>query len=221
MLATRSMFLMQRGLRTRLPVQSVTAVNFMNGNENQLYNVSARGFAKKGRKKKTESDVTTDEEGSQTIEEQVQAQQQEPEPVKVEKKAPAKEADSSSNNSNLDKSLFEEFSLGDIKRVDSTPGDKPARMEDTIEGRYAYVLFTTASQNECLYTVFEDMKYLSLIHKNSEEFRQFTENAGVGSREIALLNIALKETAPFTATTLRFLEVLAENKRLIYIQEIA
>lgn len=61
-------------------------------------------------------------------------------------------------------------------------------MEDTIEGRYAYVLFTTASQNECLYTVFEDMKYLSEIYRNSEEFRQFTENQGVGIREINLLN---------------------------------
>ena len=184
------MFLMQRGLRNRLPVQSVTAVNFMNGNENQLYNVSARGFAKKGKKKKTNSDATTDEEGSQTVEEQVQAQQQEqePEPVKVEKKAPAKTEEVSGNPMNLDKSLFEEFSLGDIKRVDSTPGNKPTRMEDTIEGRYAYVLFTTASQNECLYTVFEDMKYLSEIHKNSEEFRQFTENQGVGIREINLLN---------------------------------
>jgi len=117
--------------------------------------------------------------------------------------------------------LFKEFSVGDIKRVDSTPGNKPTRMEDTIEGRYAYVLFTTASQNECLFNVFEDMKYLSEIYKNSEEFRQFTENQGVGIREINMLNAALKETAPFSETTLKFLQVLAENKRLIYIQEIA
>lgn len=94
-------------------------------------------------------------------------------------------------------------------------------MEDTIEGRYAYVLFTTASQNEVLYSVFEDMKYLSEIYKHSEEFRQFTENQGVGYKEIQLLNQALKETAPFTDVTIKFLTVLAENKRLIYISEIA
>lgn len=57
-------------------------------------------------------------------------------------------------------------------------------MEDTIEGRYAYVLFTTASQNEALYNVFEDMRYLREIFKHSEEFRQFTENQGVGYNEI-------------------------------------
>ena len=49
----------------------------------------------------------------------------------------------------------------------------------------------------------------------------FTENAGVGQKEIKLLNNALRETAPFNETTMKFLEVLAENKRLIYIKEIA
>ena len=49
----------------------------------------------------------------------------------------------------------------------------------------------------------------------------FTENAGVGQKEIKMLNNALQETAPFTETTMKFLEVLAENKRLIYIKEIA
>ena len=49
----------------------------------------------------------------------------------------------------------------------------------------------------------------------------FTENAGVGAKEIAQLNSALQETAPFSATTLTFLEVLAENKRLVFIREIS
>ena len=49
----------------------------------------------------------------------------------------------------------------------------------------------------------------------------FTENAGVGEREIKLLNQALLETAPFHATTTHFLTVLAQNKRLIYIKDIA
>lgn len=61
---------------------------------------------------------------------------------------------------NLDKSLFQPFSLGDIKRVQSTPDNKAPSFEDTIEGRYANVLFTTASQKEALYEVYEDMMYL-------------------------------------------------------------
>lgn len=83
------------------------------------------------------------------------------------------------------------------------------------------MLFRTASQNGDLYNVYEDLRYLQEIFKHSEQFRLFTENAGVGSKEMAQFNIALKETAPFCETTLKFLAVLAENKRLNFIGEIA
>ena len=81
---------------------------------------------------------------------------------------------------NLDASLFQPFSLGDIKKVNSTPDNKAPSSEDTIEGRYAGVLFTTASQKSALYDVYEDMMYLSQLYTHSESFRLFTENAGVG-----------------------------------------
>lgn len=65
------------------------------------------------------------------------------------------------------------------------------------------------------------MKFLQGIYANSETFRLFTENGGVGSSEIAKLNAALKETAPMSEITLRFLVVLTENKRLSQIDDIA
>ncbi len=65
------------------------------------------------------------------------------------------------------------------------------------------------------------MVFLQGIYKNSETFRLFTENGGVGSNEIAKLNVALKETANFSDTTFHFLTVLADNKRLNFINEIA
>jgi len=65
------------------------------------------------------------------------------------------------------------------------------------------------------------MMYLSELYTHSEVFRLFTENAGVGAKEITLLNKALLETAPFHETTIHFLKVLAENKRLIYVKDIA
>ena len=65
------------------------------------------------------------------------------------------------------------------------------------------------------------MSYIRALYTNCESFRLFTENAGVGLKEIRQLNQALTETAPFSNTTLKFLEVLAENKRLIYIREIS
>jgi len=119
------------------------------------------------------------------------------------------------------KHLFQPFSLGDIKAVYSTPDNKAPSSEDTIEGRYAGVLFTTASSREALFDVYEDMMYLSELYTHSESFRMFTCNAGVGQKEIKLLNKALMETAPFHESTMKFLEVLAENKRLIFIKGIA
>lgn len=120
----------------------------------------------------------------------------------------------------MDKSLFKPFTLGDIKVVESTPDNKAPSYEDTIEGRYANVLFTTASTKGGLYEVYEDVIYLSELYTHSEVFRQFTENGGVGVKEITLLNKALLETAPFSPITIHFLTVLAENKRLIYIKDI-
>ena len=119
------------------------------------------------------------------------------------------------------KNLFQPFDLGNIKKVDSTPDHEPPSKEDTIEGRYAGVLFTYASKQSQLYDVFEDVKYLQELFTHCETFRLFTENQGVGKKEIAELNVALKQTAPFSDVTLKFLEVLAENKRLVYISQIA
>jgi len=59
------------------------------------------------------------------------------------------------------------------------------------------------------------------LYQHSDQFRLFTENGGVGGKEIAQLNQALQETAPFSKTTLNFLTVPAENKRLNFIDEVA
>ena len=56
--------------------------------------------------------------------------------------------------------LFVPFSVGDIPMVQSAPDHKPPKAEDTIPGRYAAVLFTSASTDEALYTVYEDIVYL-------------------------------------------------------------
>ena len=48
----------------------------------------------------------------------------------------------------------------------------------------------------------------------------FTQNAGVGLREIRQFNAGLQEAGDFHKVTLRFIEVLAENKRLMFIKEV-
>lgn len=63
--------------------------------------------------------------------------------------------------------------------------------------------------------------FLGQLYENSEAFQLFTQNAGVGLKEIKQFNQALQETgADFHPTTIKFIEVLAENKRLMYIREI-
>jgi F0F1-type ATP synthase delta subunit len=78
-----------------------------------------------------------------------------------------------------------------VKKIQSAPGNQPPSKEDTIPGRYATVLFTTASQEASLYEVYEDFKYLSELYANSESFQMFTLNAGVGMKEIRLFNAGL------------------------------
>lgn len=80
------------------------------------------------------------------------------------------------------------FEIGDVPVVQSAPGHKSPIVEDTIEGRYAGVLFSSASQKEALYNVYEDMMYLAELYNASEHFRLFTENAGVGAKEIKQFN---------------------------------
>jgi len=63
--------------------------------------------------------------------------------------------------------------------------------------------------------------YLSELYTHCESFRLFTENGGVGLREITEMNKALTSIAPFHESTIHFLTVLAENKRLYSLKDIA
>lgn len=121
----------------------------------------------------------------------------------------------------VSKDLFKAFSVGDIKQVQSAPDHKPPKAEDTIPGRYAAVLFTSASTEEALFTVYEDIMYLQALYKNSETFKLFTQNAGVGIKEINLFNEALNSVTMLHPVTTKFLVVLAENKRLSWLEDVA
>ena len=65
------------------------------------------------------------------------------------------------------------------------------------------------------------MVFLGQLFDNSESFQQFTQNAGIGSREIRQFNQSLLDTgADISPVTIRFIEVLADNKRLMFIKEV-
>lgn len=91
----------------------------------------------------------------------------------------------------VSKDLFGSWSVGSITKTNSAPDNKPPIVEDTIEGRYAGVLFTTASEQEALFDIYEDLVYMKGLYDNSESFFLFTQNGGVGSKEIKQFNEAL------------------------------
>ena len=64
------------------------------------------------------------------------------------------------------------------------------------------------------------MKYLAELYDNSEDFKLFTENAGVGLREIRIFNEGLQQMGSFNTITIKFIEVLAENKRLVFLRDV-
>ena len=150
-----------------------------------VVSVNARDFGGKKKKKAAPEEPTEYE----TVEEQPVRQQQ---ASVVSSNQPWKNV---STVLDLDRSLFQPFSVGDVKVVESTPDNQAPSYEDTIEGRYANVLFTTASQQSALFKVYEDMIYLSELYTHSVMFRQFTENGGVGLKEITELNKALTSVA--------------------------
>mmetsp|Transcript_6558 Transcript_6558/g.7849 ORF Transcript_6558/g.7849 Transcript_6558/m.7849 type:complete len:295 (-) Transcript_6558:3659-4543(-) len=182
--------------------------------QNAFVKTPARFFAKDNEAEEAEAEAAAEPEP-------VAKPTPAPKKAAPKKAAAAAAAAAVADEAPLDRALFQPFSIGNIKKIDSTPNHKPPSSEDTIEGRYSGVLFTTASQNGDLYKVYEDMRYMQEIFKNSEMFRLFTENGGVGANEIRQLNQALRDTAQFSETTLHFLTVLADNKRLNFIEEIA
>jgi hypothetical protein len=199
-------------------------------NQIAFVNINQRAFAKKKK-----DDAPTEDEAAPVEEAPVEEAPVEaaPEPAPAEPtppppppppqpaKAEFAEAGKAQPAQEVSKDLFGKFTVGTIKQVNSAPDHKPPINEDTIEGRYAGVLFSTASEQEALYAIYEDLVYLKGLYDNSEAFYLFTQNGGVGSKEVKQFNEALQSVATFHPLTIKFLEILAENKRLSFIGAIA
>lgn len=181
------------------------------------HSFAQRSFGGKKKKAKRTEDEPSEYEEDPVVEEPTY----EPEPLETSEKPDFSAATASQPAQEVAKDLFGAFSLGSINQVNSAPDNKPPIAEDTIEGRYAGVLFSSASEQESLYAVYEDVMYLKGLYDNSEAFYLFTQNAGVGVKEMTKFNEALQSVATFHPLTIKFLEILAENKRLSFIGHIA
>lgn len=186
-------------------------------NQHTIINVQQRCFAKKKKSKKNDDgEMVTDEEDVPTYAAPVQNKAA-PEGISVDfsgaSKIPPPQV--------LSEELYKAFSVGDVKVIQSTADHRAPIQDDSIEGRYAQVLFSTASQQEALYTIYEDISYIKGLYDASDSFKQFTQNGGVGKREMTQFNAGLESVGTFHPLTIKFLEILAENKRLTYIGGIA
>jgi len=65
------------------------------------------------------------------------------------------------------------------------------------------------------------MIYIQALYNNCESFKLFTQNGGVGAKEMGQMNDALKQLGDFHPLVIKFLEVLAENKRLFELSLVA
>jgi len=65
------------------------------------------------------------------------------------------------------------------------------------------------------------MMYIKELYNNCESFQLFTQNGGVGAIEMKKMNEALKQLGDFNPLVIKFLEVLAENKRLFELKLVA
>lgn len=108
-----------------------------------------------------------------------------------------------------------------IKEVHSVPGNKPPTSEDSVSGRYAQTLFIAASTSKELHKVNDDMLFIKDIYSTSELFRTFSANSGLNANQINHVMSEIGKSAEFTNSTIAFIDLLGQNKRFMFIKEIA
>lgn len=108
-----------------------------------------------------------------------------------------------------------------IPFVNSVEGHKCPFSEDTISGRYAQTLFIAASKANELNAVFNDMTFIRELNQNSVSFKLFTENAGLNANQVNSFVEEMVKTGDLCKTTVKFIDLLAKNKRFMYIDQIA
>jgi F-type H+-transporting ATPase subunit O len=117
----------------------------------------------------------------------------------------------------LNKSPFTPFAYNfasGTEDIKSVIGHKPPSLEDTPHGRYASVLFTTASKQEGLATVLEDVKNLKEIYNQSDIFKNFVFNTAFKRTEQLAILEEIQGMAGLNPLTVDFLSTLIDNKRL-------
>jgi len=100
------------------------------------------------------------------------------------------------------------------EEIKSVLGHKPPVLEDTPHGRYASVLFSSASKQEALSIILEDVRNLKEIYNQSESFRNFVFNTSFKRTEQTVVLEEVEKIGELNHLTVDFLSTLIDNKRL-------
>jgi len=131
-------------------------------------------------------------------------------------KLPLKDSKLFCNLPKANKSAFTPFAynFATTEEIKSVMGHKPPALEDTPHGRYASVLFTSASKQEGLTVVLEDVRNLKEIYNQSEVFRNFVYNTAFKRTEQLTILDEINKIAGLNTLTIDFLSTLIDNKRV-------
>ena len=181
---------------------------------NSLLKLASRNFNKKTTKPTSGSDVEADKT-KKTVrgssENNNVSKETQPQQSTQQASSPSSSYTSSSSN----------YKWIKIPIVNSVEGHKCPFSEDTISGRYAQTLFIAASRAGELNSVFNDMTFIREINQNSATFKLFTENAGLNTNQVNSFVEEMVKTGDLCKTTVSFIDLLAKNKRFMYIDQIA
>lgn len=111
-------------------------------------------------------------------------------------------------------------SSSNVKEIQTVPGHKAPFSEETIGGRYAQTLFIAASQKKELFLVFNDMVFITQLYEKSPAFKTVTDNAGLNLSQLTTFSKEISECGDFCKTTMAILDLLAKNKRFMYINDV-
>ncbi|CAK64379.1 unnamed protein product (macronuclear) [Paramecium tetraurelia] len=104
--------------------------------------------------------------------------------------------------------------------IKSVPGHKPPTFEDTVQGKYAGVLFSIASQREALHLVLQDMKYLKELADKSPVFAGFLLNSAYKRNQQRNVIQALTKEG-FHEVTQNLLNSMIDSQRIFYLTKTA
>ena len=86
--------------------------------------------------------------------------------------------------------------------------------------RFALALFEIGKENSCLTNISKDVEHLISIYSESKDFENIIKNPTYSKNDQVKIITKLSEIAKFSKTTLNFLLLLIEKRRIFFLYKI-